>query len=240
MGNNNSHDSGEKGSSSQRNSPICKERCKEETSPKEKSSHREERNTIEETISTKEKIIRSGTSTALDFVPGLSNVKGFIEFSSGKDYITGEKLTKVERAFSLISSIPGGNYIKAANGIGKVSKIAKNINKSEKIFKEEKQLEKISQNVIKRHGAFNEAKKNSNIPRKQQPDIVRYNKKKEGDWIREYTYKDENIPNRVVIIREDKGHTFDDPTQNRGPHFNVKIYENDKCKKDKKHYEFEF
>ena len=104
---------------------------------------------------------------------------------------------------------------------------------------------------ISRHGAFNEAKKNHDIPKCQQPDKVEYNYKskyincgkkdneKEGK-IREYFFKDKNNPNKEIIIREDLGHKYpDDPEQNRGHHFNVDVHENGKTINDKKHYDFD-
>jgi filamentous hemagglutinin len=73
-----------------------------------------------------------------------------------------------------------------------------------------------------RHGAFNEAKRQNNIPTSQQPEstgpnLDRGNNPQPG---REYTFRDAN--GQEVIIRDDAaGHDFgpDDP-QNRGPHSN--------------------
>ena len=73
-------------------------------------------------------------------------------------------------------------------------------------------------------------------------ELINDNKKdneKEGK-IREYFFTDKNKPNRVVIIREDLGHKYpDDPSHNRGHHFNVEVHENGKTIKDKKHYDFD-
>lgn len=104
---------------------------------------------------------------------------------------------------------------------------------------------------IKRTEAFNFAKRNHGIPKNQEPDKVEYNvvghqknynkkdNEKEGK-IREYFFTDKNKPNRVVIIREDLGHKYpDDPSHNRGHHFNVEVHENGKTINDKKHYDFD-
>ena len=51
-------------------------------------------------------------SAALDCVPVVGNIKGLGEAITGKDIITGEKLSKTERVISLLGAIPGGNYLK--------------------------------------------------------------------------------------------------------------------------------
>ena len=51
-------------------------------------------------------------SSALDFIPGVGNVKSLGEAISGKDLVTGEKLSKTERTLSLLGAIPGGNWLK--------------------------------------------------------------------------------------------------------------------------------
>ena len=51
-------------------------------------------------------------SSALDFVPGVGNLKSFGEAITGKDIVTGEKLSKTERTLSLLGAIPGGNWLK--------------------------------------------------------------------------------------------------------------------------------
>ena len=51
-------------------------------------------------------------SSALDFVPGVGNVKSLGEAITGKDIITGEKLSKTERTLSFLGAIPGGNWLK--------------------------------------------------------------------------------------------------------------------------------
>ena len=183
-------------------------------------------------------------STVLDFVPVVSNVKSMAEAITGKNYITGEKLSNCERIVST-SMICGGAFLKAAKKVTEAAKFTKTVNNINKIMKEEKI---ISKNVIektRRHGTFNEAKRNHGIPRSQQPDIVEYNYKskyinygkndedKVGK-IREYVFKDKNIPNREVIIREDLGHKFGE--QKIGHHFNVEVRKNGKIINDKKHY----
>ena len=51
-------------------------------------------------------------SSAIDFVPVVGNLKSAYEAISGKDMITGEELSDVERSLSLLGAIPGGNYLK--------------------------------------------------------------------------------------------------------------------------------
>ncbi|WP_264396986.1 SpvB/TcaC N-terminal domain-containing protein [Rhizobium acaciae] len=87
----------------------------------------------------------------------------------------------------------------------------------------------------KRPGAFAQAKRDSGIPASQQPSRVMRNKKPNGDIVpgRQYEYE---IPRQgggreTVTIRDDSaGHIFpDNPSQNRGPHFNTP---------DGKHYDY--
>lgn len=139
-----------------------------------------------------------------------------------------------------------------------VSNIISNLEKDSSDY-EKKKIEELLINLkndtgkkkVTRTEAFNEAKRNNGIPKSQQPDKVEYNvpghlknynkKNNEKDGkIREYFFTDKNNPKRVVIIREDLGHIYpDDPTQNRGHHFNVEVHENNKTINDKKHYDFD-
>ena len=57
---------------------------------------------------------KGAISTAADFIPIVSNVKGIFEAVTGKDYITGQNLTKKERALSLLGAIPFGRFLKNA------------------------------------------------------------------------------------------------------------------------------
>jgi RHS repeat-associated protein len=74
-----------------------------------------------------------------------------------------------------------------------------------------------------RQGAFNEAKRQNGVPTSQEPSNIRPNLDKRGNQQpgREYEFK---VPGKKdpVIIRDDAaGHQYpDDPSQNRGPHFN--------------------
>ena len=56
--------------------------------------------------------MRNLVSSALDFIPGVGNVKSLGEAIIGKDIVTGEKLSKTERTLSLLGAIPGGNWLK--------------------------------------------------------------------------------------------------------------------------------
>ena len=69
-----------------------------------------------------------------------------------------------------------------------------------------------------RKGAFKEAKRQNGIPVSEQPKKVGPNINKQGKRVPGRQYEYEN----GTIIRDDAlGHIFpDNPTQNRGPHFN--------------------
>jgi len=69
-----------------------------------------------------------------------------------------------------------------------------------------------------RNGALREAKRNNGVPTSQPPSRQTPNERGSGYT---YEYKDSS-GKKTVIIRDDAdGHKFnDDPTQNRGPHFN--------------------
>ncbi len=84
----------------------------------------------------------------------------------------------------------------------------------------------------RRSGAFNEAKRASGIPTSYSPKNVTPAVDKAGNQIpgRDYTFTNPKKPNDTVIIREHFGHTYSDPTQNRGNHFND-VYGN--------HYDYE-
>ena len=76
--------------------------------------------------------LKNFASSALDFVPVVSNVKGLYEACSGKDMITGEKLSNSDRALSLIGAIPFGNYLKNT----------KHLKNGEKFFKAAQRAQK--------------------------------------------------------------------------------------------------
>ena len=52
------------------------------------------------------KLIKEAVSTALGFVPILSNAKGMIDAITGKDLITDEKLDILDRLYAGVSSLP--------------------------------------------------------------------------------------------------------------------------------------
>ena len=52
------------------------------------------------------KLIKEAVSTALGFVPILSNAKGMIDAITGKDLITDEKLDILDRFYAGVSSLP--------------------------------------------------------------------------------------------------------------------------------------
>ncbi|MDP9477521.1 MAG: HNH/endonuclease VII fold putative polymorphic toxin [Actinomycetota bacterium] len=74
-----------------------------------------------------------------------------------------------------------------------------------------------------RSGSLREAKRNNGIPVSQQPSGVRDvpDRTNPGKSVKEYDYKDPQA-GKTKTIRDDRnGHRYpDDPSQNRGPHFN--------------------
>ena len=74
-------------------------------------------------------------SSGLDFIPGVGNVKSAVEALSGKDLITGEKLSKTERALSLLGAIPGGNYFKNGKHLKNGQKFLKAAQRAQKAGK---------------------------------------------------------------------------------------------------------
>ena len=73
-----------------------------------------------------------------------------------------------------------------------------------------------------RRGAFREAKRQNGIPVSQQPEDVLPNTDRRGKKQPGLIYRFINMLGEIIDIRDDSaGHVFpDDPTQNRGPHFN--------------------
>ena len=65
------------------------------------------------------------TSIVLDFVPGVSTVKGLYEAYSGEDKITGENLTFVDRTLSFIGAIPFGGLFKNGKHLKNAVKFTK-------------------------------------------------------------------------------------------------------------------
>lgn len=78
-----------------------------------------------------------------------------------------------------------------------------------------------------RSGAFNQAKRDAGIPTSQQPSEILPNYDRQGNLQPGYQYVFETPApgggTQRVVIRDDAGgHIYiDDPTQNRGPHFNT-------------------
>ena len=78
--------------------------------------------------------LKNVTSTVLDFVPGVGNVKNIGEAFIGNDIITGEELSVTQRALSLLGRLPGLNYFKNA------TKYLKN---AQKFFKASERAKKV-------------------------------------------------------------------------------------------------
>ena len=80
-----------------------------------------------------------------------------------------------------------------------------------------------------RRGAFRAAKRLNGIPMSEHPQVVTNTRNRQGEIVhgRDYYFSEsfEGQNRGGLHIREDAdGHVFlDDPTQNRGPHFNDQI-----------------
>ena len=67
------------------------------------------------------KLIKHAVSLALGFVPILGNAKGMIDAIIGKDLITDEELSILDRCYSGVSSLPViGDFISCENWIQKI------------------------------------------------------------------------------------------------------------------------
>ena len=111
-------------------------------------------------------------------------------------------------------------------------------------------------NMCSRKKAFNEAKRDANIPTSQQPSKVERVKMTEPDYAGGHTLLDKNgnvqysreyhfVNNRgeeIVIQDHSFGHTFDDGVGNQGSHFNVRPADdvrNGSVKGTKPHYDYD-
>ena len=74
-------------------------------------------------------------SSALDFVPVVGNIKSLGEAVTGKDIVTGEKLSAVERTLSLLGAISGGNYLKNGKYLKNGQKFIKAAQRAQKLGK---------------------------------------------------------------------------------------------------------
>ena len=78
--------------------------------------------TISKEARNKSSNMRSTLSKTADLIPGVSNVKSGIEAITGRDPITGNKLTKTERAISASGIILPGPAKTVAKSVSKISK----------------------------------------------------------------------------------------------------------------------
>jgi RHS repeat-associated protein len=174
----------------------------------------------------------------LDFIPFVGSIKGAFEAFTGVDVITGETLSASDRWAAGIGSVLGALPIPGAKQGGKYL--------TKGTIELEEQLEKslVSAGTSKyrlpmdlqlfagrgnrppnltphgagRRGAFREAKRNSGVPVTQQPEKVSPAVDRRGNRI---PGRDYDFGNGKVIREHSGGHIFpDDPSQNRGPHFN--------------------
>ena len=79
--------------------------------------------------------IKELTSTTLDFIPIIGNLKSVTEAYSGEDLITGEKLSVIERTLSLLGGIPGVNYFKSGKHLKNGKKFLKAAQRAQKLGK---------------------------------------------------------------------------------------------------------
>ena len=79
--------------------------------------------------------MRNLVSSALDFIPGVGNAKSLGEAITGKDMLTGEKLSKTERALSFLGAIPGGNWLKKGKHLKNGQKFLKAAYRAKKVGK---------------------------------------------------------------------------------------------------------
>ena len=106
----------------------------------------------------------------------------------------------------------GAKIIANSKKMNKLSKAFK------KVFKGGAKPPNLTPDGARRKGAFRKAKRNSGIPVSEQPKKVTQAVDKRGNRI---PGKDYNFGNGKVIRDHSGGHKFpDDPTHNRGPHFN--------------------
>ena len=74
-------------------------------------------------------------SSALDFVPVVGNIKSLGEAFTGKDTVTGEELSGMERTLSLLGAIPGVNYLKIGKHLKNGQKFIKAAQRAQKAGK---------------------------------------------------------------------------------------------------------
>ena len=75
------------------------------------------------------------TSSALDFIPIVGNVKVLYEAYSGKDMITEENLSVSDRALSFLGAIPFGNFLKTGKHLKNGQKFFKAAQRAKKAGK---------------------------------------------------------------------------------------------------------
>ncbi|KEO83694.1 hypothetical protein EL26_08555 [Tumebacillus flagellatus] len=97
-----------------------------------------------ETNSTEDEIqaFYESVSMGADFIPVVGNLKSLVEASTGRDYITGDDLTWVERGFSLAGVVGGGfiklggKSIKTDKGLKYIYEIARGLHASVEVGRE--------------------------------------------------------------------------------------------------------
>ena len=78
-------------------------------------------------------------SFTLDLIPGVGQIKSGLEFVTGKDIVTGEKLDPIERSFCALDFLPYGKFGKVGKkikkGVLKANIVYKGINYGERKVK---------------------------------------------------------------------------------------------------------
>ena len=151
--------------------------------------------------------MRNLVSSALDFIPGVGNAKSLGEAITGKDMITGEKLSKIERTFSALGAIPGGNWLKngkhlkngqkflkaaqRATKAGKLKNAVKFAKASTRAMAKANKVQKIVRNFFKAVKAFFRLK--GKEEKKENENEKEYEKKYEKEYEKEFEngYEDE-------------------------------------------------
>ncbi|WP_353854735.1 T7SS effector LXG polymorphic toxin [Bacillus sp. Bos-x628] len=182
-------------------------------------------------------------NTAVEF----TGINDAIRVITGRDPVTGNKVTDTDRLVSSLYMIPGAQIVKAGKYVFKIMK-------GEKVAKKVPKIGEGSKSRVKplgRYGALNRAKKDAGISRSQHPESIRRVEMRtalhEGGrvikdengkiiWTREYLYTN-NKGQKIIIQDHSAGHE----KGGQGPHFNVRPFDNPRTGKvpgTKEHYPF--
>ena len=174
--------------------------------------------------------IGHGALDLLGFIPGIGAAA---DVANGLWYAA--EGNHVDAAMSFVSAIPGVGDAAGAAKVGAKAGLAAldAADAATATARAAKKLEaakgvkppNLSPEGAGRRGAFREAKRSAGLPVSQQPTSVKSATNRAGASIpgREYEFSTprSDDPEHTTAILEHYGHTYkDDPSQNRGPHFN--------------------